>query len=366
MAAKFQFTTALRDTFPSDSLLDLWTFASEIPGIKSLLKSLVRVVVVIDANVVHRELEFRLRKRRKPEARSSLTEAIQSGAWVAIAPPFLDEEIEKYMTKIADRCHVTEEAVRGEWESLRSLFRFYTPTSKANVRELNVDPKDVPYARIREEFGADAVYTSDLDLPKMGVPIVTITFDTLVRDYSRAKAMEVGITLATGTTVSISLELLSALIKGCIATWKRIPEFVKFTIIAGIALALIHPKSRRFLVEKLRWFLAKLKTIGPPVLEVVAEWFMAYASSSHKANHLEAEVRAKLPLRAKRPAAVLARRVLLTANGPLLLTELESRMIEAGYVSQSKNFRAYLSRVLRSDNRFVELSRNQWALTPAF
>lgn len=361
-ANKAKISKAIKETFPSDVLLELWTLVCQIPALKSVFPRLVRVIIVIDANIVHRELEFRLRKRQKAKARSSLTEVIQSGAWIAIAPPFLDQEIEEHIPKIALRCLTTEERVRDEWRLIRSLFRYCEPRSKARIAELSTDPKDVPYARLREEFGADAVFSCDSDFPKMGVPVVTVKFDTLVRDYSRSKAMEVGITLASGTSLTISVELLVASVKSCLALWKRLPETVKFAVAATATAAFLHPRSRHIIVENCRSLLKQVRAFGPPMLELAAELCATYASARQEAKELENRVLASLPERNKVPAVVLARRICLAEKTPLLLRELESRILEEGYISKSKSFRTYLLRLLRGDTRFLEDSSGRWAL----
>ena len=56
-----------------------------VPGLTAVLNAVTRVDLLIDAKVVLAEIRFRL-KRQKPEARSYLGEAIDSGMVVFFAP----------------------------------------------------------------------------------------------------------------------------------------------------------------------------------------------------------------------------------------------------------------------------------------
>jgi len=88
--------------FRSDTLPGLLPFFESSPELKSLVElHLLQIRAVVDADVVHRELRWRLGSRQKPDARSGLEEAIDAGVLALIAPNFLKVEIEKYLEVIA-------------------------------------------------------------------------------------------------------------------------------------------------------------------------------------------------------------------------------------------------------------------------
>ena len=84
-------------TIPSDALRALLNLRDEFPAIRQLLEDIIQIVIVLDASAVQGELRWRLRSRTKPNARTSLHEAIDSAAVIAVAPIFLKQEIEKYL-----------------------------------------------------------------------------------------------------------------------------------------------------------------------------------------------------------------------------------------------------------------------------
>src|SRR5580704_16802427 len=86
----------LEDVFHSDRLPRLMAFIEEMPLLAELLPRLPQVRLVADANRIHAELRWRLRKRRDPIDRSAIHEAIEAGVAVFLAPQYLKPEIEKH------------------------------------------------------------------------------------------------------------------------------------------------------------------------------------------------------------------------------------------------------------------------------
>jgi len=117
----------------SDSLPQLLSFAGSIPGLAPLLKDIVQIGVVLDAQIVQQELRWRVRRRKKPDARTGLHEAIASGVIVPFAPTFLDSEIEQHLADIAEWTSVGVEDVRREWQDFRKSLHFYSPKQQPKL-----------------------------------------------------------------------------------------------------------------------------------------------------------------------------------------------------------------------------------------
>jgi hypothetical protein len=71
--------------FPSDSLVGMRHLLASVPVLCALLREVVQVRLVMDANIVQQEIRWRSAGRRNRVARSSLQEAIDSGVVVALA-----------------------------------------------------------------------------------------------------------------------------------------------------------------------------------------------------------------------------------------------------------------------------------------
>ncbi|MGA3212528.1 MAG: hypothetical protein ABSD20_14570, partial [Terriglobales bacterium] len=153
----------------------------------------IRICAVVDANVINKELRWRLGSRRNPLARSSLQEAIDSGVFVPIAPTYLNEELADDLLEISVDTGRTLWETTTEWLSLRMKLRFYQPAPR--LRDLpEVDPDDVQYKYASEDLGVP-VYTEDRHLERMGAAVLwadeDLGVDLALRDHARARTVTV-------------------------------------------------------------------------------------------------------------------------------------------------------------------------------
>src|SRR6202522_621214 len=86
--------------FPSDTLRDFLQLLDHAPVLRPLIGEIIQFLVVLDASSVQGELRWCLGSRRDSSARSSLQELIEAKVVIAVAPPWLRTEIEKYVPKI--------------------------------------------------------------------------------------------------------------------------------------------------------------------------------------------------------------------------------------------------------------------------
>src|SRR5580693_3415042 len=113
----------LTTIFRSDTFKSLFELIRLVPGRAAMLQSLIRIELVIDANVVLGEIRRRL-KRQKPEARSDLHEVIDSGIVTFIAPYHLVSEIdEEHLARILPSTGKSIADAQREWNDLRTKIR---------------------------------------------------------------------------------------------------------------------------------------------------------------------------------------------------------------------------------------------------
>jgi len=147
----------------SDLLPHLLGLIQAFPSLRPLFPQILQVRVVIDANIVQGELRWRLKSRKRKDARSALQEVLACGILVAYAPHFLEEEIIEHAPRIAAETRRTLEEVLLEWEDLRAHIFFYTAQAKAEIDVSRADPDDVPYIDTMEQIASQAIYTRDRD-----------------------------------------------------------------------------------------------------------------------------------------------------------------------------------------------------------
>jgi hypothetical protein len=349
---------SLEAVFPSDSLAALSNFLRSVPALAGFARELIQLRVVLDANEVQREIRFRLR-RRQPNARSGLHEALAAGVVIGFVPPFLDDEIGKYVGKIARETKRSVDEVHAEWAVIRALLRVYDPQETDDPEAARIDPKDVPYKLAFDELGADAVLTQDKHFERMGVPVIKRPPSRALRDYARSTSISVGLGVSAGVVVTISYASLRGmyeLIGQSIRALGELPEWAKVILAASVVIAVANPKSRQWLVEKWQQFRTMIGSITPELAAALETVARLYLEAYQTAAYTRATLEAALP--PKRPRTVLQIvRVICSVNPePLSVPEIAARMAAEGYVPDVKNFHRQLRQQLRASGQFIEIS----------
>jgi hypothetical protein len=349
-------------SIPSDALRALLNLR-DVPLLRPLLEDIIQIVIVLDASAVQGELRWRLGSRINPTARTGLHEAIDSGAVIAVAPVFLRQEIEKYLPLIASEEGVSGEAANAEWERIQRIIRFYAPTGDSAEFAL-VDPKDSPYALTARELDADFVRTSDQHFVRMGVPVIEPDLDHVLRDYARATSVIVTVKLGSGLALTFGIQAFVEAIQGITEMIRKLPPAVKLILGALLVIALLHPTSREKLAQWLKKIWERLRKTKP-VLVSISQGAVKHLAEAAKNSRTTGEaIKSRLPVRGKQTALSHVRLVCLRSKEPLAADMIARRVLANGYSSRSKNFTAYVSRLLREDGRFVKAD-GLWMLRAA-
>lgn len=342
----------------SDSLAKLNDFRKLNPVLREVIEEPVQIQLVLDASIIQQDLRFRLRHKKKPEARSALQEILDSGTVLPFAPPELIDEIEEHVPEIAVYCHVTEDRVRQEWAILQKRIHFYEP--ETHDRAGCIDPDDAPYRQVCFELGAHAVYTKDGHFKSMGVPTIMIDLDRVLRKHARASSVKLAVSVGSTFTMVISVNVLKELFRLAAKGIEKIPTPVKIGFLLAVTAAVIHPRSRAKIIETGKILWAKLN--DPRVKAILSSLAVQTFEAYETADKTSTEIKAALPRAQKRHAINFARQVCAIEKRPLTLAEISHRMKKAGYITRSKSFTAYLRRLLSDSTNFVETSPSYWSL----
>jgi hypothetical protein len=343
----------------SDSLPHMSALCERSPFLQQVVDKTLQIRLVLDANIVQRELRWRVGSRQKHEAKTALHEAIEAGVVVAVAPTALQKEINDHVADIANYANASEDRVREEWAEFRRCIHFYKPELTEPAGDC-VDADDLPYKQTCIELGAHAVYTKDRHFQSMDVPLVMLDLDGVFRKYVRANSVKLAFTLGSTFSVTISVNVLKELLAVSAKGIRRMPTPLKIALGAAIAGALIHPKSRAKIIEWGKTLWNKLNS--PKVRALLSSLVMQLAEAHEDARQSANQIKAALPLARKRSAVVYAREICLMQGGPITLKAMEVKMRKAGYVTRSRNFGRYLRRVLRGSPAFIEVSSGTWAI----
>jgi len=354
----------VRLTIPSDALRPLLHLRDEVPALGHLLNGVLQIVVVVDASAVHRELRWRLRWRNKPQARTSLHEAIDSGVVIAVAPTFLKQEIEKYLAEIATATGTSIDDATAEWHRFESLIHFYEPNGDGG-RFASVDPKDASYMMTAEELGAHFVRTCDPHFQEMGANVMGRELEPVLRDYARSTSVLIMIKLGSTAALTFSIEVFVEAIRGITQMIRKLPPAGRLMLVAAIAIVFLYPASREKVMQWLKAIWNRLREAKPVLVSLSQEALKYVAEASLTSKTSSEAIKSRLRDHKKQTALYHVRLICLRATEPLSADEIAQRIIANGYCSRSKTFTAYVRRLLSKDHRFVTTSDGLWMLRTA-
>jgi predicted nucleic acid-binding protein len=350
----------------SDGLVEIREWLESFPEMARHMRRPESARLVLDANVVIKDVRWMVKTRQKVDARSALQEVIASGTIVAFAPSFLNDEVEARLADVAAREEIPLEPLMAAWIEYRRSIRFYEvarPTSATVVD--GRDSKDIPYIEVYTQLAADAILTEDPHLANMGARTIKLGIVVSMRDYARAASIELtlkwhGITLVT-LGVAVFGEL-AKLVRSGIAAFRRMPRELQVIAALAILCALLHKPTRDVLLGALeKGWEALVKTAGVtlPVLQqlmVESRSARTKASSSWELAGLHHQPR-KVPLKTQALAVCVA------AGAAISTKRIVEELGRLGVRTKAKSFNAYLRRVLRAHPRLREISPNMWTVT---
>lgn len=351
----------------SDSLSTLREIILAFPIIAKHLGAPESVRLVLDANVLVAEVRWLVKKRKQPDARTALQEALESGTLVAFAPTFLEEEMQTQLAALAEEEALCHASLTAEWAEYRKRIAFYEATRPPERSALSADgdPKDIPYIETYLAVGAAAIMTSDRHLARMGAKTIGFEFSVHMRQYARDASIDF-----TLRWHGILLELASAavvigIVRGGVEVarmFNRLPPEIIALVLGLVTGALLYRPTRDRIVSGLRGGREALAATLNEVLPVVGQ-LMRLASDKGQSA---AEAWSKMPLTTHGhiPLAVQVLAVCIAANRPLTSEEIRLRLAASGARTTAKSFPSYLRRVLRNHRGLISLADGRWELVP--
>jgi hypothetical protein len=216
---------------------------------------------------------------------------------------------------------------------------------------------------------AAVIISRDRDIKAAGVAVLD-TIDCLfdLRDYSRARAVEVKFSLFGIGTVWLAagtLKLLATGVRGLGRAFLRAPWWAKALIVGAVLLPFLHPKVREKASALLHKAAASLREFAQKLAPVLAEAGQELRETTPKRIATHDRLVSQVDLN-NAPASVKERAftICVEARSPLSAAEIALRIVKSGYQSRNTRFATYVRRVLRSDDRLLELADGRWTLNP--
>lgn len=350
--------------FPrSDWLPLLQLLAAQVPALAPLVEEHLQIRLVIDANFVHRELQWRLKSRQQKNARTRLQEAVDSGVLVLFAPAHLEAEIREHLGEIAQRSKTTREQALIEWQAFRSKVHFYTPQKALRLKRgvPVVDPDDLPYIAACNELGAHAVYSKDKHFKTMSAPVISLAIDASLQRYARARTIQIGVMVGGVYSITLSAEAIATIIRMLFKqfqAFRKLHVAVQIAIVAALVILFSNPKLR----ARFSGIWEGIERLSMPLRENLTIAAGRVQAASITVGEMKKEIDSMIPSQRRPPALALARGICLAHNQPIPVIDLVAKMKAAGYRTKAKNFPAYLARTLRASGQFIETANGTFLL----
>ena len=272
----------------SEELAELRVTLDKLKGMADLIGAAVQVLVVVDANVILGDLIWMASKRTDPGAKTSLLEASAAGSLIACVPPYALEEIQDKIPEVAKKRRIDQVVLAGLWEEYRPALSVKEPDPVHVERyRYGRDPKDADYLALADTLAANGILSRDKDIPAMVGIAISMDAVTLLRDYSRAAAVEFNIkvngcfSLMVGImTLKVALELLDK-VAGQVA---RLPGWAKGLLLCLLFISLMNEKARKKLAEAIGIIRNAASSLAPQIWDLVLE-----VHSEHDVNKMKAE-----------------------------------------------------------------------------
>lgn len=336
--------------------------------LSTVFDNAVQLRFVLDTNVILGDLIWLSRRRVKPGAKTSIQELIAAKTLIPYAPSVARQEVEEALPEIAGKFSIDLAVLVAAWTDYQKALTFCEVTvaidgSSAKIR----DPDDLPFIQLSQEIGAAGIVTKDKDIAAMGGNEIHIDCILQLRDYSRAKSVELTIQVGGVAVAMIGAGLVIGtvrLLQGLIRTIVRLPPWVQVFLFCATVAGLAHPKSREAIFGAIARMRDQLKDAGLFLRDPAIRALNALQEAQSKVGASLASVEKRIRLDKRIPLRTHVYAICAEADAPISVVDIERKLKLAGYKSKSKSARSYLLKVLRQDNRLYALDTGHWALVP--
>jgi len=358
-----------RTVLNSADLARLREFLATASAFSAAVGNAIQVRMVLDTNAILRDLIYLSERREKAGIRTSIQELISSQTLIPYAPSVAVQEVEKYLPRIAKKRRIAVEHLQEVWADYRMSLHFCDLKLETSGEASNVrDPKDLPFIQLAVAVGAGGIVTNDKDIPAMGGNPVHLDCIIHLRDYARAKHLELTFHLGGVLMLVVGVGAIVGLVKllqGIIQAIGRSPAWFKLGLAAAVVIAIAHPRSRTFLVERFNALKTNIKRGALNLREPLGDVGSKFADAQKSASIALSKAQETISGNKRIALSILVYAICLASTGPLPMAEIERKVLVSGYKTRSKTFRNYLLRVLKQDTRLHCTKDGRWGLVQA-
>jgi predicted nucleic acid-binding protein len=257
----------------SEALANLRFSITHLNRLNLDLGTIAQFTLVVDTNIVIKELLWLTQGRRNPNARSDLMEVLEANTVRLCAPPTLFAEVEEKIPLVSLDRDANERTMLEHWEYFKSRIELVLPNPElTKVLRSGVDPNDAEFVALEETIGAAGILSKDPHIRMMGGNQISLECIFYLRNYSRNAAIEMTIKVA-GTHLMIAgvngIGVACRAARTLVQAYSRLPDWIKISIVVGGLLALSNPRARTAIASVTTRLAAAAGTVSTSAIDLV-------------------------------------------------------------------------------------------------
>jgi len=254
----------------SDALAALRGFLEQSPELEKHLGRIAHFVVVLDANMAVGDL---LHKAKNPGVKQTKIEEITKSSVITLyAPTWLDKEMmSSTIPQAAKKGKVSEERLFALWADYKQIIVWNDNYTIPEQTAFRGDEKDIPYVALQKSLKAAAILSRDSDIEKLGGKRVDFEFIIHAQQYARSKAISVGLKIRGVFVGNIAVNLFIQILRGLGSLAGRLPDWTKLTVLILAGIAVVHPKSRAWIMDCLHGLGGLFASAWPEIEKLIDE-----------------------------------------------------------------------------------------------
>lgn len=352
-------------------LLGLFRPLLNNPSIRDVLGEFLQFHAIVDTNIIASDLLFLTKRRRQKDAQPAIKELLTAKTIIGYFPREALNEVPDKCAEFSERYGIPIDALLDEWRRYQLLL-CVVPTAHigAGIPELKElrDLTDAPFIQARRVVGAQGVITEDKDIGAASIPVIPKARVLLdLRDYSRHRAVRVAVVIGTGTAVIVPVAAVVGLIKMIRVVAQKAPRGLLLGLGIVLVLALLHPKSREFLVNSAKAVVKSItdcaEVLGPTLTKALAAASQADARAVQLREKVEREIDSRI--KSVRPTLSQAvYRACLLSPVPMAIPEVWNAVSGAGVRIRAQDPLKSVGIALRRHPLLVRGADERWVVRP--
>jgi len=180
--------------------------------------------------------------------------------------------------QVARKKGYSEADLHTLWLEYRELIVWDDKFCRATFEtEGAVDEKDIPYVELEKRIQAAGILSRDKDVKQLGGRALGLEFVLRSRRYARSETCFISIYVNGTFLGAMGFAVLSVILRGVGLLVSRLPDWGRCILIVSVVTAVLHPKSRQYIFDKL----ASLEEAGTGLLPQILA-LIEFANQEHE------------------------------------------------------------------------------------